>query len=154
MKLSTTPILSLWSIQNERACGYCKFVLHTTLNERLTRRRKNWLLIFREKGHEAPSPRLRSSMLTALDTLVGRIVSALQVKSFVLCSHSIICKGPMRSSERRLTLVWAARGVYDSRNFEQFQLKIALSNINFKNSSIPHKTSYKYILLKVLSSEF
>ena len=37
------------------------------------------MTLHRDGDHESPSPKLRNSMLTALDTLVGRIFTAVQV---------------------------------------------------------------------------
>jgi hypothetical protein len=42
-----------------------------------------------------------------------------------------------------------AGGIYDSRNFEEIQLKMAWSKNIFYATSIPHKMYYNYILLKV-----
>jgi hypothetical protein len=48
-----------------------------------------------------------------------------------------------------LTLIWLAEGKYDSKNFEQIQLKMSWSKNICLPRSIPHKIFKNYILLKV-----
>jgi hypothetical protein len=47
-----------------------------------------------------------------------------------------------------------AGGVYDSQNFEQLYLHIALSIKRLKKSCIPQKTSRKYIILGTLGKKW
>jgi hypothetical protein len=55
-------------------------------------------------------------------------------------------EGGLASQEKGLTLIRAAGGVYDFRNFEEVYLCNGLSS-ELQNSCIPRKTSREYILL-------
>jgi hypothetical protein len=49
----------------------------------------------------------------------------------------------------QLTLIRMAGGVYDSRNFEERQIKMAWIKNIFYPGSISHNKYYNYILFKV-----
>ncbi len=58
-------------------------------------------------------------------------------------------RGQCHQIRMTLTLICAAGGVYDFRNFEEVYLCNGLSS-ELQNSCIPRKTSRKYILLSTL----
>ncbi len=68
---------------------------------------------------------------------LGRMDSILPQHTFTYCWASTS------------TLIRTAGDIYDSRNFEQKQLKMAWSKTVFYPRFIPHKMCQNYILLKI-----